>query len=124
MRLTRDEYNFALNKYGTQVADRIMQRQAADELRFIVSRLRMAREADELRNMGYSVHTVVPADTSQTVVKIVNEHARGQQILAGSDAYKIVNDALHGRDGFMSEYVPLTLEDVLLSTLPKPFDLK
>lgn len=124
MRLTREEYSFALNKFGTQVADRIMQRQAADELRFIVGRLRMAREADELRSQGYSIHTVVPADTSQTVVKVSNSNSSGQFVLAGSNAYRIVNDALHGRDGFMSDYVPLTLEDVLLSTLPKPFYLK
>lgn len=124
MRLTRDEYNYAIIKYGTQIADKMMQRQAADELRFIIARLRMVREADELRQQGFTIHTTVPADTSQTVVRITNEHARGQQILAGSDAYKIVNDALHTRDGFMSETVPLTLEDVLLSTLPKPFDLK
>lgn len=71
-----------------------MQRQA-NELRFIVGRLwGMAILADEL-NMGYSVHTVVPADTSQTVgIKIVNEHAMDSRFCIG-DAYKIVNDALH-----------------------------
>lgn len=124
MRLTRDEYNFALTRFGTQVADRMMQKQAADELRFIVARLRIAREADGLRQLGFAINTHVPADTSQTVVKVTNSGTAGQQVFAGSDAYKTVNDALHTRDGFMSEIVPLTLEDVLLSTLTKPFDLK
>lgn len=121
MSLTENDLEFARTRFGEATANSIKAHRREDEIRFLHWRLQVAGMADELRAAGYHIELTVPVDVAQTVIRISTLHGPGTEVLAGLKAYQFVHEAIQQQAGFMRELVPLTLEELLLVNLPKPF---